>query len=271
MKNTYFPTHNENRMRNEGNVEAARAYFMTGKNRVLYHLIEQRFSWMNEFINQSDQIVIELGCGAGLSKFFIHTPNLILTDVDEHPWVDKCENALEIDYPDESIDVVICSHMIHHISNPASFFDDLCRKLKPGGRIIIQDIYTSSIMKLVLRIMHHEGWSDTIDVYDRKIICNDPVDPWSANCSIPKLMFFGEGAFEEQFPAFRMLKRARNECFLFLTSGGVIAKTHYLPVGDKGVKLIKYIDKLLVNIAPSIFACGCSVVLEKKAEDGAIM
>ena len=69
----------------EGNVETARAYFMTGKNRVLYHLIEQRFSWMNEFINQSDQIVIELGCGAGLSKFFIHTPNLILTDVDEHP------------------------------------------------------------------------------------------------------------------------------------------------------------------------------------------
>lgn len=41
---TYFPTHDENRMKNEGNVEFARKYFLRGKNRVLHHLIKQRFS-----------------------------------------------------------------------------------------------------------------------------------------------------------------------------------------------------------------------------------
>lgn len=194
MRNTYFPNHENNRMKNEGNVALAREYFLTGKNRILYHLVKQRFSWMNNYIRATDQIILELGCGAGLSKQFIESGKLILTDVAEHEWVDQYVDALNIDYPDESIDVIVCSHMIHHISSPASFLDRVNSKLKPGGRIIIQDIYTSIIMKTVLRIMRHEGWSDTVNVFDRETVCNDPSDPWSANCSIPRLLFFAHSA-----------------------------------------------------------------------------
>ncbi len=264
MKNTYFPSHDENRMKNEGNVEAARKYFLEGKNRVLYNLIKQRFSWMNDYIKSTDEVVIELGCGAGLSKEFIKSEKLILTDVAEHEWVDKYMDALNLTYPDNSIDVIICSHMIHHISNPASFLDSVSKKLKVGGRLIIQDIYTCTLMKTALRIMRHEGWSDNVDIFSRTDICNDPSDPWSANCSIPKLLFFWGGkAFEREFPNYKVIKKTRNECFLFFTSGGVIAKTHYLHVGDKGARIIQKIDKALTKMAPSFFACGCSIVLER--------
>ncbi len=250
-------------MKNEGDVNAARKYFMTGKNRILYRLIEQRVSWMNEYIKDSDKIIIELGCGAGLSKQFIHNKNLILTDIAEYAWVDRYMDALDIDCPDESVDVFICSHMIHHIANPATFFDNVSKKLKPQGRIIIQDIYTSFLMKAVLRIMRHEGWSDQVNIYDRHTVCNNPDDAWSANCSIPKLMFWG-GGFCAEFPMFEILKMSRNECLLFLTSGGVIAKTGHIPLGDKGVRVIKRMDKFLTEFLPSIFACGCSIVLQKK-------
>lgn len=192
MKSTYYPSHGQNRMKHEGDVVAAREYFMTGKNRVLYNLIRQRFSWMNKYIKASDEIIIELGCGPGLSKQFIKNDKLVLTDITEHEWVDKRVDAMNIDYPDESIDVIICSNMIHHISNPSSFLDNVKKKLKPGGRIIIQDIYTCFLMKTVLRLMRHEGWSDEVDIFDRNAVCNDPSDPWSANCSIPKLLFFGK-------------------------------------------------------------------------------
>ena len=265
MLSEYFPSHEENRMKNEGDVEAAREYFLSGKNRILHRLVKQRFQWMNRYIDDRMDRVVELGCGAGLSKLFIKTDKLVLTDIEEHDWVDCRMDANRLDYPDESIDVIICSHMIHHIANPATFLDDLSKKLKPGGYILIQDIYTCLLMKLALRVMRHEGWSDRVDVYDRSALCNDPSDPWSANCSIPKLLFFrGGDRFRQEFPSYRVVERARNECFLFLCSGGVISKTFHLPLGDRGAGFLAKIDKAFIKVAPSIFACGCSVVLQKK-------
>lgn len=205
---------------------------------------------------------MELGCGAGLSKLFIDNPKLILTDVLDNDWVDRYMDALNMDIEDESADVIICSHMIHHIAKPAKFLEQTAKKLKPGGRLIIQDIYTGFLMKLVLRIMRHEGWSELIDVYDKDVICNEP-DPWSANCSIPKLLFFNEERFAERFPMFKVLKREKNECLLFLLSGGVIAKTFYLPAGDKTASMINKLDGTLVRLASEFFACGCSIALEK--------
>lgn len=269
MKKTYFPKHGENRMRHEGDVTAARAYFLKGKNRLLYHLVRERYSWMNHYIMPDDNVVLELGCGAGLSREFINHRNLILSDVSGYDWVDEYVDALNINYPDESIDVIICSHMIHHISKPAVFFEVVSRKLKHGGRIIIQDIYTGTLMKMILRLMRHEGWSDEVDVFDRNAVCNDPSDPWSANCSIPKLLFERGGVkFSQEFPQYRIIKRTINECLLFLASGGVIAKTFYLPLGDKGAELIKKIDRLLIKALPFFFACGLSVVIQKKQGTG---
>jgi hypothetical protein len=77
--------------------------------------------------------------------------------------------------------------------------ENVGRKLKPGGRIIIQDIYTSTIMKVALRVMRHEGWSEEVNVFDRAAVCNDPDDPWSANCSIPKLLFWGGESSSRKF------------------------------------------------------------------------
>ncbi len=192
-KKGYFPTHEQNRMKNEGNVKEARDYFFSSKNKILYHLVEQRYSWMNRYIYKTDKEILELGCGAGLSRTFIRNQHLLLTDIAKHEWVDKKMDALHLDCPDHSLDVIICSHMIHHLANPAQFFAHAGTKLKSGGRIIIQDIYTGWLMKLALRLMRHEGYSDDTDVFDRLHVCNLPDDPWSANCSVPKLLFFGVG------------------------------------------------------------------------------
>lgn len=164
---TYYPKHSENRMKNEGDVVAAREYFLSGKNRVLYRLLKERFTWMNRYIKASDERVMELGTGAGLSKEFIKTDKLVLTDVLDNEWVDEYMDALNLTMDNDSMDVIICSEMIHHVADPASFLDSICRKLKKGGRLIVQDIYTGVLMKTVLRIMRHEGWSDEIDIFER--------------------------------------------------------------------------------------------------------
>ena len=140
MKSKYFPLPSENRMGNKNDdgtvdwdIRAARESFLSTKNKILYQLVKQRYLWMNEFIPEVAQNIIELGCGAGLSKQFIINKNLLLTDVLDNEWVDRYVDALNIDYPDCSLDVLICSHMIHHLASPAQFFDKVLLKLTRGG------------------------------------------------------------------------------------------------------------------------------------------
>ena len=75
----FFPNkiyfhHSQNRMGNEGNIIASRKYFFSKKSRNLYHLLKNRFSWMNNFIKEDDNI-IELGSGPALVKEFINNKN----------------------------------------------------------------------------------------------------------------------------------------------------------------------------------------------------
>ena len=44
----------------------------------------------------------------------------------------------------------------------------------------------------------------------------------------------------------------------------VLAKTRSLPLGERGVKAIKSLDNVLISVAPGLFACGCSIVIEKR-------
>ena len=45
---------------------------------------------------------IEIGCGAGFSKFFLENKDLILTDVLDNEWVDEHVDALNLPYADDS-------------------------------------------------------------------------------------------------------------------------------------------------------------------------
>ena len=61
-KKVYFK-HSENKMSQEGDILSARKYFFSKKNKNLYFLLKERYSWMNKFINETD-LILELGSGA---------------------------------------------------------------------------------------------------------------------------------------------------------------------------------------------------------------
>ena len=155
LKTTYFPRHEENLMEHEGDVIEARKAFVNNRTNNLYFLLKNRYEWMNDYIDDGDKIV-ELGCGAGFSRFFIDHKNLILTDIVKHDWVDERVDALDLPYENASVDAFICSHMIHHVAKPKVFIESLCAALKQGGRLIIHDVNISLFLQLLLRIMRHE-------------------------------------------------------------------------------------------------------------------
>ena len=257
----YFPQHSENRMKNEGDVAAAREFYIDHKPNNLFMLLKARYGWMNKYLEGKYKI-IELGAGAGFSKFFLEK-DIILTDVVKHNWIDMRIDALNPEIEDGSVDVIICSHMIHHLASPMEFFEIVAKKLRKDGLIIIQEIETSLVMKILLRIMRHEGWSDSVDVFDKSVICNQASDPWSANCSIPKLLFNNEDKFHENITSFKVLKNEVNEFLLFPLSGGVISKTKTINLPIWFLNFIKRFDKFAVWCLPGVFALGRSVVLKK--------
>ena len=79
LRGPYFPAHDENRMASEGDVEAARNRFFKERPSNLEFLLSTRYSWMNDYTADKDRVV-EMGAGAGFSKEFITSKNLVLTD-----------------------------------------------------------------------------------------------------------------------------------------------------------------------------------------------
>lgn len=264
---TYFPSHNANKMTGEGDTQAARINFLENRFRNLDRLLKSRYAWMNTFLREKDMVVIEIGCGAGFSPLYLQQKPL-LTDAILNPWVDKVIDATNINLPDSSVDVLIASHTIHHFYTPYVFFFEALRVLKPNGFLLIQEINTSLLMRTLLRLMKHEGWSYDVDVFDKKAIVNDPSDLWSANCAVPQLLFQNPDKFSQTFKNehyyFDVQLNKVNECLLFPLSGGVIAKTKVPLLPSRMLDFIEMLDSFLCKLAPSIFALGRSVVLQKK-------
>ncbi len=263
LKGTYFPSHDENRMTGEGETRAARERFLKGRFRNLDRLLSQRFAWMNDYINEGDKVV-EFGCGAGFLPLYVERGEITLTDVVRNEWVDEFADAMNPPFENGSIDVVVCSHMMHHMARPVTFLKLIHPLLRPGGRIIIQEINTAFFMRALLRMMRHEGWSYDIDVFDENTVTNDPADPWSANCAIPELLFSSKEEFEARVPQFEVVKNDLNECLLFPLSGGVIAKTPMPEMPGAVLDFVAGLDRVLVKTAPGLFAFGRSVVLSKR-------
>lgn len=153
--------------------------------------------------------------------------------------------------------------MIHHLSSPVRFFREMKRILRPSGLLLIQEINTSLLMRMLLRAMRHEGWSYDINVFEENTVANDPADPWSANCAIPELLFRDPARFERSVPWFTVRVNKLCECFLFPLSGGVIAKTKTINLPRAVLSIVQTLDAVLVSASPKLFALGRSVVLER--------
>lgn len=260
MWNEYWPDTTRQIASNTGNAAAARKFYYGKKPANLLFLMEKRYTWMNEFIRKGDG-VLELGCGIGVSRDFIRKDaKLILTDIEPHPWIDGTVDALKTRYPAQSFDAIICSNMIHHIAYPLRFFKEMERILKPGGRLIVQEVNCSIMTKILLRIMRHEGWSYNRDPFNLKEPCNDPNDPWSGNNAIPNLLFDNQ-AFNKRIPAFTVVHKKHTEFLLFPLSGGVVAKVKTVNLPRFLLNIVNGIDTVLVAVFPGIFALSRRIVL----------
>jgi len=263
LRGPYLPEPGNTRTKNTGNVADARKFFFEYRPPNLSHLLRQRYSWMHKYLADKEKVV-EIGCGTGLSREFIDHQGLVLTDVEDHAWVDMTADALNMPFDDGELEAVISVHMIHHLANPRKFFREMARVLKPGGLLIIQEIQSSLVTRVVIRLMRIEGWSYEVDVFSNSAVVNDPRNAWSGNNSVPELLFSDSGEFERNIAEFSIIHNKLCECFSFLVSGGVVAKSPTLPLPKLMLSMISMLDQVVIRLLPSVFAMERQVVIQKR-------
>ncbi len=265
IKNTAKFDKSTNRMKIVANIQKAIIEFKKDKNRNLNFLLFKRFNWMNNYISENDN-GLEVGAGAGFTRKYIKNKNFLISDYANFDHLDlKNIDAQDTKLEKESFNFIIASNMLHHVPYPIKFLNEMFRILKPNGKLIIQEAHPSLIFQIITLIMHHEGFDFTKNVWDEKIPMSQEDDVWSGNIAISHLIFDNMAKFNEKFgDKFEIIHQKFFECFIFLNSGGVSSKTIYLPLNNFFLKILSFLDDVLIKIFPNIFALGRQIVLRKK-------
>ncbi len=115
----------------------------------------QYFDIVGEDILNKDTVVLDLGCGSGRWTKFIADKVKLIEAVDPSDAVFSAFNLNQneknvrvtqasvsnIPFNDETFDFVICLGVLHHIPNTSKALEDVVRKIKKGGSILLYLYY----------------------------------------------------------------------------------------------------------------------------------
>ena len=159
--------------------------------------------------------VLEIGSGGGFYREM--RPSVVSLDIRPGADVDIVGSALALPFRPESISAVLLLNVLHHLPDPAAFFRECERVLKPGGRVCLIEPYVSPLSRRLIRPLHHEPW--------------DEAGTWTlpawgpmtgANMALPWIIFARDRLrYDAEFPNLPVDRLRLHTIGLYLVSGGV--------------------------------------------------
>lgn len=189
---------------------------------------------------KANQVILELG--SGCSNLQAYLPNLITSDVLPYPHVDKVFSALDIPYPDRSLDGIVMIDVFHHLPDCKVALREMERCLKPFGKIVMIEPAHTPWSRFIYENFHHEdfdvtgGWGVTTGGALT-----------GANMAIPWIVFQRDRQeFIAEFPGLEITALKLHTPILYLVSGGLSLRQlvpNYLTF------LVANLDQVLSNLA----------------------
>lgn len=122
--------------------------------------IQAYLTWLYKEIEFSlkGNLILEVGAGAGLSGNFMSLSKVVRTDY--LPWkipgIQGKIDAQQLPFSDNSFDSAFAVDAVHHIPNPGRALSELCRVVRPGGKVVIVEPFVSYLSFLPYKIFHSE-------------------------------------------------------------------------------------------------------------------
>jgi SAM-dependent methyltransferase len=183
-------------------------------------------------------------------------PEMVTSERDPSPDVDRIESAYEINYPDGALSNIVAMDVWHHLACPEQALDEWHRALQHGGRVVLMEPGMSLLGFLIFGLIHHEpvGWFT-------KFL---PKSKWSAD---DETYFAAQSSahrhfVRKQFPELLQgwtVKTKRLPALAYLTTGG-FSKPQIGP--NWFAKLFRMLETP-ASFFPWIFSTRLLVVLEK--------
>lgn len=160
-------------------------------------------------------IVLEVGAGGG----FYHQvrPSVVSIDLRPGAQVAVAGSALALPFRDESTSAVLLLNVLHHLPDPALFFRECERVLKPGGRVCLIEPCAGPLSRRLIRPLHHEPWDED------GAWTLPPSGPLTgANMALPSIIFMRDRErYRAEFPHLPIDRIRFHTIALYLLSGGV--------------------------------------------------
>jgi SAM-dependent methyltransferase len=188
------------------------------------------------------KVLVELGSGGGFIKEVI--PNVVTSDIQELPNVDKVFSVSDMPFQDESVDVFLMINVFHHVTEPRAFFKEALRCLKAGGKIIMIEPANTLWSRFIYKNFHHElfdthaGW----ELEEKGPLSH-------GNGALPWIIFARDRSiFEEEFPMLRIVSMRNHTPLRYLLSGGLTLRQLVPSFTYSAVKAVEYLLSPLDNL-----------------------
>lgn len=128
---------------------------------------------------------LEIGAGPGF--FTQYHRCTVVSDVTVSDHIDRVADVHALPFESGHFDAVVGIDVLHHFSRPIIALTEIARVLKPGGRLLMVEPWTTPLGRVFYRHIHHEECFAIADPWGA--VFPPGKDPMEGNAEIPRTYF----------------------------------------------------------------------------------